>query len=82
MEQVVGSGRPAGPLTLAIDIGGTRLKAGVLSPAGDMLAGPARADTPHPATPDAIYWSNWSNRSDSSSGSRSDFPAWFAADAC
>ena len=54
MEQVVASGRPPGPLTLAIDIGGTRLKAGVLSPAGDMVAGPARADTPHPAPPDAV----------------------------
>ena len=54
MEQVVAPGRPPGPLTLAIDIGGTRLKAGVLSPAGDMVAGPARADTPHPATPDAV----------------------------
>ena len=54
MEQMVASGRPPGPLTLAIDIGGTRLKAGVLSPAGDMVAGPARADTPHPATPDAV----------------------------
>ena len=54
MEQMVASGRPPGPLTLAIDIGGTRLKAGVLSPAGDMVAGPARADTPHPAPPDAV----------------------------
>ena len=54
MEQVVAPGRPPGPLTLAIDIGGTRLKAGVLSPAGDMVAGPARADTPRPATPDAV----------------------------
>jgi polyphosphate glucokinase len=54
MEQVVAPGRPPGPLTLAIDIGGTRLKAGVLSPVGDMVAGPARADTPRPATPDAV----------------------------
>ena len=54
MEQMVASGRPPGPLTLAIDVGGTRLKAGVLSPAGDMVAGPARADTPHPAPPDAV----------------------------
>ena len=54
MEQMVASGRPPGPLTLAIDVGGTRLKAGVLSSAGDMVAGPARADTPHPAPPDAV----------------------------
>src|SRR5262245_34306800 len=44
----------ADPLTLAIDIGGSHLKAGVLSSAGQMSAGPARVDTPHPATPDAV----------------------------
>jgi predicted NBD/HSP70 family sugar kinase len=33
-------------LTLAIDIGGTRLKAGVLTPAGDMSTGPARHTRP------------------------------------
>jgi polyphosphate glucokinase len=54
MDQEVAPGRPPGPLTLAIDVGGTRLKAGVLSPAGNMVAGPARADTPHPAPPDAV----------------------------
>jgi polyphosphate glucokinase len=54
MDQEVASGRPPGPLTLAIDVGGTRLKAGVLSAAGNMVAGPARADTPHPAPPDAV----------------------------
>jgi len=42
------------PLTLAIDIGGTRLKAGVLSPEAAMAAGPARTNTPRPATPDAV----------------------------
>jgi polyphosphate glucokinase len=46
--------RPVGPLTLAIDIGGTRLKAGVLAPTGVMSAGPDRVDTPHPATPAAV----------------------------
>jgi polyphosphate glucokinase len=44
----------AGPLTLAIDIGGTRLKAGVLSPDDAMAAGPARVNTPRPATPDPV----------------------------
>src|SRR4051812_29957277 len=44
----------ADPLTLAIDIGGTRLKAGVLSPEGAMAAGPARVNTPRPATPDPV----------------------------
>ena len=44
MEQVA-SGRP-GPLTLAIDIGGTRLKAGS-SPAG-YVAGPAATHAVRP----------------------------------
>ena len=42
------------PLTLAIDIGGTHLKAGVLSGKGRMVTGPARVVTPHPSTPDAV----------------------------
>jgi polyphosphate glucokinase len=46
--------RPTGPLTLAIDIGGTRLKAGILAPTGMMSAGPQRVDTPHPAVPAAV----------------------------
>ena len=41
-------------LTLAIDIGGSRLKAGILSEAGAMLQGPVRLDTPHPATPASV----------------------------
>jgi polyphosphate glucokinase len=54
MQQVVKSGRPAGPLTLAIDVGGTHLKAAVLSPAGVMSTGPVHIETPHPGTPDAV----------------------------
>jgi polyphosphate glucokinase len=46
--------RPAGPLTLAIDIGGTHLKAGILASTGTMSAGPDRTDTPHPATAAAV----------------------------
>jgi polyphosphate glucokinase len=42
------------PLTLAIDIGGTHLKAGVLTTEGRMVAGPARVITPHPSTPDSV----------------------------
>jgi polyphosphate glucokinase len=39
-----------GKLTLAIDVGGTRLKAGLLDQNGEMVAGPNRVDTPpHPA---------------------------------
>jgi polyphosphate glucokinase len=38
-----------GKLTLAIDVGGTRLKAGLLDQHGAMVAGPNRVDTPaHP----------------------------------
>jgi polyphosphate glucokinase len=42
------------PLTLAIDVGGTRLKAGVLNAAAVFVAGPSRINTPSPATPDAV----------------------------
>ena len=45
--------RPA-PRTLAIDIGGTRLKAGILDEVGTMIAGPERVDTPHPSGPSDI----------------------------
>jgi polyphosphate glucokinase len=41
-------------LTLAIDIGGSHIKASVLSPAGIMLSRPVRIDTPHPAKPAAV----------------------------
>ncbi len=41
-------------LTLAIDIGGTRLKATILDAAGNPIAEPVRVFTPRPATPDAI----------------------------
>lgn len=44
----------AGPLTLAIDIGGTRLKAGLLNPAGLLVREPNRTDTPVHATPAAV----------------------------
>jgi polyphosphate glucokinase len=46
--------RSASPLTLAIDIGGTRLKAGLLDAAGAMVRGPDRTDTPVHATPSAV----------------------------
>ena len=41
-------------LTLAIDIGGSHLKAGVLDQSGALVAGPGRVETPVPATPDAV----------------------------
>ena len=46
--------RRPNPRTLAIDIGGTRLKAGILDEIGAMVAGPGRMDTPHPSGPAEI----------------------------
>jgi polyphosphate glucokinase len=49
--------RPApvkGPRTLAIDIGGTGLKASVLDAAGNLMHERVRIDTPYPAEPGAI----------------------------
>jgi polyphosphate glucokinase len=46
--------RPLGPLTLAIDIGGTRLKAAVLDAAGQIIGEPHRTNTPPNATPAAV----------------------------
>ena len=43
-----------GPLTLAFDIGGSHLKAGVLSSSGTMLNGPNRVVTPHPTIPQEV----------------------------
>ena len=54
MDQITKPDRPAGRLTLAIDIGGTRLKAGILAATGRMTAGPRRVDTPHPSPPSAV----------------------------
>lgn len=54
MDQSTRPDRPAHPLTLAIDIGGTHLKAGILDAAGAMTAGPARIPTPHPAAPETV----------------------------
>jgi len=45
------SGRPT---TLAIDIGGTGLKATVLDPTGGMLVERVRVETPHPVTPQIL----------------------------
>ena len=41
-------------LTLAIDIGGSHLKAGVLDGSGRVVSGPARVVTPKPSTPAAL----------------------------
>ncbi len=41
-------------LTLAIDVGGSHLKAGVLDTTGTFVSGPSRVPTPVPATPAAV----------------------------
>lgn len=43
-----------GPLTLAIDVGGSGLKASVLSPDGEMLSERQRRETPYPCTPQVL----------------------------
>ena len=43
-----------GPVTLAIDIGGTRLKAGLIDAAGGMVGERVRCSTPQPAPPGAV----------------------------
>jgi polyphosphate glucokinase len=45
---------PLSPLTMALDIGGTRLKAGLLSPTGQMVKGPVRVNTPAQPEPKAV----------------------------
>ncbi|HVP66038.1 MAG TPA: ROK family protein [Anaeromyxobacteraceae bacterium] len=47
-------GRHAGPRTLCIDVGGTGIKAMVVSSSGRPLTERTRVDTPHPATPRAV----------------------------
>jgi polyphosphate glucokinase len=45
---------PKGPITLAIDIGGTGLKAGLLDADGVLLGSQARVLTPRPSPPGAV----------------------------
>src|SRR5215469_13204461 len=44
----------AGPYTLAIDIGGTGLKASVLDADGNMVVPRVRVPTPHPSPPAVV----------------------------
>lgn len=46
--------RTVEPLTLAIDIGGSHLKGGILDTNADMVSAHASVETPRPATPDAV----------------------------
>jgi len=43
-----------GALTLAIDVGGTHLKVGLLNQVGEMVAGPNRVDTPPRPAPQVV----------------------------
>lgn len=54
MDQRTRPQRTESQLTLAIDIGGSHLKAGVLNAADGLASGPERVVTPHPATPSAV----------------------------
>jgi polyphosphate glucokinase len=45
---------PIGPYTLAIDIGGSNIKASVLDGSGALAAAKVRTPTPRPATPAAV----------------------------
>src|SRR6185437_13967766 len=47
-------GKPEGPTTLAIDVGGTGVKTILLNERGKPISERQRVDTPNPATPDAI----------------------------
>jgi polyphosphate glucokinase len=51
MNDSVDQSQRSGPLTLAIDIGGTGLKVGVLDAAGQMVGEPVHTPTPHAAKP-------------------------------
>lgn len=48
------AGKPSGPCTLAVDIGGTRIKGAVLAADGTLAATPKHIATPDPATPDHV----------------------------
>jgi polyphosphate glucokinase len=53
-QQTPGSSRGRGPYTLAIDIGGTALKASVLDRDGRMIVERVRLPTPYPCSPKAL----------------------------
>ncbi|HTZ57984.1 MAG TPA: ROK family protein [Acidobacteriaceae bacterium] len=54
VESMPRTGDAEGPITLAIDIGGTGVKIQALNPAGKPLSDRLRVPTPEPATPAAI----------------------------
>jgi polyphosphate glucokinase len=54
MDAAVAVAGPSDPLTLAIDIGGTNLKVGLLDSSGALKAGPNRVATPPNPSPAAV----------------------------
>jgi len=54
LPRAVAIKRAAPPFTLAIDVGGSHVKASVLDRRGAMIASPVRVKTPQPATPQAL----------------------------
>ena len=48
------SSNPAGPITLSIDIGGSKLKALLQDPAGKPVSERQRVETPAVPTPEAV----------------------------
>ena len=53
-SEAVAGGFVTGPVTLAIDIGGTGLKAGLLNLGGELVGERARVPTMNPSPPDAV----------------------------
>lgn len=54
LPRAVEIARAVPPFTLAIDVGGSHVKASVLDRGGAMVAAPVHVRTPRPATPDAV----------------------------
>ncbi len=73
-----------GKLTLAIDVGGTRLKAGLLDQNGVMVAGPNRVNTPAHPLPQVVVdaWWGWRVRWETSTGFRWASRGWFETGRC
>src|SRR5215813_1460849 len=54
-QELTGNVEPAAePGILAVDIGGTGLKAAILNDGGEMLTERVRVETPHPCKPDVL----------------------------
>jgi polyphosphate glucokinase len=56
-EKTSGDDAPPSPVTLALDIGGTGLKASLLDEQGEMVTEKAQIPTPHPCPPDLFLQS-------------------------